>query len=434
MYKTLNEKILQNKFAVGILGLGYVGLPLAKQFCLNKIKVFGIDIDKKKISNLKKNISYIKTIQNKDIVLMNKNKFMPTTNFSIVKKCDVLIFCLPTPLDKHQNPDMSYITNTLEATKFFFKKGQLFILESTTYPGTTEEFFLPIFEKKKFKVGKDVFLGYSPEREDPGNEKYSIDKITKIVSGFTIKCLNLTDSVYNFVVKSTFKVKNIRTAEMTKLLENIYRCINVGLVNELKIVCQKMGLDIFDIIKAASTKPFGFQPFYPGPGLGGHCIPIDPFILTWKAKQYKVNTKFIELAGQINEQMPSYVVSNLQNALSINNKPLTKANILILGVAYKKNVDDIRESPSLEVIEILKKIKANIFYHDPYIKKIEKSRHHNLFYKSIKLNYINLSKFDAIIILTDHDFYDYQKILKFSNLIIDARGRLEADNKKVFRS
>ena len=433
-FSKLLSKIKNKKSVIGIVGLGYVGLPLVREYSRKKFKVIGIDIDKKKVDYLKKGKSYIKSIANSEVREFLKNNFEATHRNEIIKKCDVVIYCLPTPLDKNKGPDMSYIDNTLKASSKFFKKGQLLILESTTYPGTTEEYFLPILNQRKFKVGKDIFLGYSPEREDPGNKQYSINQISKVVSGYSLKCKQLVKSLYQSVVKETVEVSSIKSAEMTKLLENIYRCVNIGLVNELKLICEKMSMDIFDIVDAAKSKPFGFQAFYPGPGLGGHCIPIDPYILSWKAKEFGIDTKFIELAGQINESMPDYVIQNLQDKLGQKNKTLHNSKVLILGVAYKKNVDDIRESPALKIIELLEKKKVKISYSDPFVNKLQKSRNYNFKYKSITLTKNKLMGFDAVILVTDHDSFNYKLISKSSRIIIDTRGRFKPDSKKIFRS
>lgn len=430
----LSSKINSKKCVIGVVGLGYVGLPLVREFTKKKFKVIGIDKDKKKVLSLNNCKSYIKSISSSEIEEFFKNKFEASFKIESIKRCDVVIYCLPTPLDKNKGPDMSYINDTLEKGSKYLKKGQLLILESTTYPGTTEEYFLPVLKQRNFKVGKNIFLGYSPEREDPGNKNYSIDKISKVISGFTPRCKRLVKALYKCVVKETIEVSSIRSAEMTKLLENIYRCVNIGLVNELKLVCERMSMDIFEIINAAKSKPFGFQAFYPGPGLGGHCIPIDPYILSWKAKEYGIDTKFIELAGQINESMPEYVLKNLQDALGQQNKTLYNSNICILGVAYKKNVDDIRESPALKIIKLLEKKRVKISFSDPYVNRLLKSRNYNFNYKSIKLTKKKISDFDAILLITDHDSFDYELIKKNSQLIIDTRGKFKPDNKKIFRS
>ena len=433
-YKSLIKKIKNKNSVIGIVGLGYVGLPLVREFIKKDFKVIGIDIDIKKIQYLNEGKSYIKNIPSSDVKKFLLKKFIATNKILNIKKCDVVIYCLPTPLDKNKGPDMSHISNTLDLCKNFFKKGQLLVLESTTYPGTTEEYFLPILKMRNFNVGKDIFLGYSPEREDPGNFKYSIGQISKVVSGYSSNCKKLMKILYNNVAKECIEVSSIKTAEMTKLLENIYRCVNIGLVNELKLVCEKMSMDIFEIIDAAKTKPFGFQAFYPGPGLGGHCIPIDPHILSWKAKEYGIDTKFIELAGQINESMPEFVIKNLQNALGKHGKPLDKSKVLILGVAYKKNVDDTRESPALKIIDLLEKKNVKISYSDPYVGRLKKSRNYNLNYKSVKLNKKNISAADAAILVTNHESFDYKLIEKYSSLIIDTRGKFKPKNNKIFRS
>jgi UDP-N-acetyl-D-glucosamine dehydrogenase len=434
MYKKLKQKIENKTVKICIVGLGYVGLPLVREFLKKNLNIIGYDIDQKKINSLKSGISYIKNIPHSEVKNFLKKKFHASSDKRFIKIADVVIYCLPTPLNKNKGPDMSYIENTLNENKKNFRKGQLHILESTTYPGTTEEYYLPIFKKLNLTVGKNIFLGYSPEREDPGNDVYSIGQISKVVSGYTVNCKNLVKKVYDHIVKKTISVSNIKSAEMTKLLENIYRCVNIGMINELKLVCEKMSIDIFEIINAAKTKPFGFQPFYPGPGLGGHCIPIDPYILSWKAKEFGIDTKFIELAGQINDSMPEYVIKNLNSALNATNKTLKNSKILILGAAYKKNVDDIRESPALKIIEILKFKKAKVFYHDPFIKKIENSRKYNFKMKSVKITHKSIKIYDAVIIVADHDVFDYDLIKKNSNLIIDTRGRYKLGSKRVIRS
>ena len=434
MYKKLKQKIENKTVKICIVGLGYVGLPLVREFLKKDLNVIGYDIDQKKINSLKSGISYIKNIPHSEVKNFLKKKFHASSDKRFIKIADVVIYCLPTPLNKNKGPDMSYIEKTLNENKKNFRKGQLHILESTTYPGTTEEYYLPIFKKLKLTVGKNIFLGYSPEREDPGNEMYSIGQISKVVSGYTVNCKNLVKKVYDHIVKKTISVSNIKSAEMTKLLENIYRCVNIGMINELKLVCEKMSIDIFEIINAAKTKPFGFQPFYPGPGLGGHCIPIDPYILSWKAKEFGIDTKFIELAGQINDSMPEYVIKNLNSALNAKNKALKNSKILILGAAYKKNVDDIRESPALKIIEILKSKKAKVFYHDPFIKNIGNSRKYKLKLKSVKITSKSIKIYDAVVIVTDHDIFDYDLIKKNSNLIIDTRGRYKLSSAKVIRS
>lgn len=432
--KILNliSKIKNKKITIGVVGLGYVGLPLALRFSEVGFNVIGYDKDNKKIINLKKNKSYIKSISDQELI---KKKIKATSNLRMLLKSDAIIICLPTPLKKNsRDPDMTYIKNFAFSIKCFLRENHIIILESTTYPGTTREFFLPILKINGLIPGKNAFLIYSPEREDPGNKKYQIKNISKIVSGYSDNCKKIATSIYKEVSKKTIEVKSLEHAEMVKLYENIYRSINIGLANEMKLVCSKMNLNIFEIIKAASTKPFGFSPFYPGPGYGGHCIPIDPFYLSWKCKQFGYTPKFIELSAKINNSMPLYVFKNIKKILKKYKKKIFK--ILILGIAYKKNVDDLRESPAVQLLNILSKEKNfQINFYDPYIKKIN-SR--NKKFKDINyfnLKYDRLNKFDLVAIITDHDNFDYAKILKYSKKIIDCRGRFSSINdEKVIQS
>jgi UDP-N-acetyl-D-glucosamine dehydrogenase len=428
-FEILKKKIISNKSKICIIGLGYVGLPLLSKFLKNNFFVIGYDIDKNKINLLKKKKTYIDYIKLDSADFKN---FKPTFNLQEINKADVIIFCLPTPLNKNKEPDLSFIVKSLDNIYPYLKRGQLAILESTTYPGTTEEVIVNKLSKKFF-VGENFFVGYSPEREDPGNLKFTLDNITKVVSGYSKKCLNLTDQLYSRIVKKTYRVSNLKTAEMTKLLENIYRAINIGLVNELKILSHRMGINIFEVIKAASTKPFGFQTFYPGPGLGGHCIPIDPFYLTWKAKEFDFNTKFIELAGEINSHMPNYVVNRLQEVFNKSKLSIFGKKILILGLSYKKNIDDIRESPSLRIIKLLLEKGCKVCYSDKFFKKIPHTtelKKNKI--KNIYLNKKNLNLFDACIIVTDHDYYNYDFIRKNSKIIIDTRNVYNNKSKNVF--
>ena len=427
----LKNSIKLKKAVICVVGLGYVGLPLVKKFTDENFKVIGFDSDKKKIKLLKSKKTYIDYIQ---LTQKNFNNLSATYYLYDIKKADIIIFCLPTPLNKNKEPDLNIIKSAFRETKIFYKKGQLIILESTSYPGTTEEIFIDGL-KNQFKLGSNFFVGYSPEREDPGNKLFNIGNITKIVSGYTARCKLLTNNLYKEIVSKTFKVSNIQTAEMTKLFENIFRSINIGLVNEIKILLEKMNIDIYEVINAASTKPFGFMPFYPGPGLGGHCIPIDPFYLTWKAKEFDTSTRFIELAGEINSKMPEYVLKRTIEALNYNNKSLKNSKILILGISYKKNIDDIRESPSLKIIDLLKKNGASVSYSDRYFKNFPKtSLLKNLKIKNFNISKKNLNHFDACIIVTDHDYFDYNFISNHSNLIIDTRGRYIKKNKKIYRA
>ena len=420
-FLALNKKIDKKTVKVGIIGLGYVGLPLAISFVKNKINVVGIDTDIKKINLLKKNRSYINTISNKEI-FSHKKFFTFTNKLSSVNKCNIIIFCLPTPLKKNFDPDVSFIKNSFNTTYPYLKRGTMICLESTTYPGTTDELVAEKL-KKKFLLGNDFFLSYSPEREDPGNKKYSIEKITKIVSGYSHNCLALCKNLYSKITK-VHEVSTLRAAETTKLFENIFRSVNIGLVNEMKMICDKMNLDIHEIIDAAKTKPFGYMEFRPGPGLGGHCIPIDPFLLTWKAKEYGINTKFIELSGQINAEMPNYVCNKIFDYF-LKKKYYKKPSIVIVGISYKKNTDDIRESPSLKIIEILNKSNFNVFFYDPFFSKMPSTRKYKLNNKRYDIYKNKLKKIDLVVLVTDHDNLDYNFIYKNSNHIIDTRGKFK---------
>jgi UDP-N-acetyl-D-glucosamine dehydrogenase len=433
MEKLLN-KIHSKTAVIGIIGLGYVGLPLAIRFAEEDFKVVGFDIDQYKINKINAGESYIKHIPAKDIILATEKGFECTSDFSKISDVDAIIICLPTPLNIYREPDLSYIIETMDTMLPFLRAGQIMSLESTTYPGTTEEELLPRIESKGFKVGKDYFLVFSPEREDPANPSYNTQTIPKVVGGTTELCLKVGAELYRNAVDTVVEVSSTKVAEMTKLLENIHRAVNIGLVNEMKIVADKMGIDIYEVIEAASTKPFGFTPYYPGPGLGGHCIPIDPFYLTWKAREYKLHTRFIELAGEINTYMPTYVIEKVMLALNSIGKAISKANILVIGVAYKKNVDDLRESPSLEIIEELDHLGAAIQYHDTYIPFAPHTRKHHLNLNSIELTKDNLKKFDVVLIATDHDNIDYDLIEKEANLIVDTRGRFRKANKKIIKA
>lgn len=438
----LLKSITDKKAKVGIIGLGYVGLPLALEFSLKGFYTIGFDIDSKKIPMLNSGKSYIKHIPSSRIrKAVNSKKFISTTDFSRLKEADAILICVPTPLSVNREPDMTYIINTAEVIKKYLRKGQLIVLESTTYPGTTDEILLPMFEStnnKKLKVGKDFFLAFSPEREDPNNQNYSTSTIPKVIGGVTKKCLEVATALYDQIIIKTVKVSSARAAEATKLLENIYRSVNIALVNELKMIFDRMDIDVWEVIEAAKTKPFGYHPFYPGPGLGGHCIPIDPFYLSWKAKEYDVNTKFIELAGEINTLQPYYVVERLVDLLSRKKKTSLKdSKILILGAAYKKNIDDMRESPTLKLMDILFSKGAKVDYYDPYVKVLPKSRRYNFRISSIKLTKENLKKYDAVIVSTDHDEVDYKLIADNSGLIIDTRNiyeRMGIKSSKIFKA
>ena len=429
------EKIKNKRAVIGVIGLGYVGLPLSLHFVETGFKVLGFDIDSDKVQKLNQGETYIKHISPEQIyTAWETGRFIATNKFERVTETDALIMCLPTPLGKHQEPNLSFIHTTIESFLPYLKQGQIISLESTTYPGTTEEEIKPKIENKGFKIGEDVFLVYSPEREDPGNQNFSTKNTPKIVGGTTISCLEVGITLYNMIVEQVVPVSSTQTAEMVKILENIYRSVNIGLINELKMLTLQMGIDIWEVIEAAKTKPFGFMPFYPGPGLGGHCIPIDPFYLTWKAREYGLHTRFIELAGEINTMMPNWVLSQLIDALNNHKKALRKAKILILGIAYKKNIDDTRESPAVALIELLIEKGVDVFYSDPYVLTFPKMRKYNFDLQSIDINPESLSQMDCIVIITDHDIFDYAMIQNNSKLIIDTRGRYPKTLNNVIRA
>jgi UDP-N-acetyl-D-glucosamine dehydrogenase len=424
-------RVRKKEAVVGIVGLGYVGLPLALEFVESGFTVMGFDIDINKILVLESRNTYIKHIPSARISkAVETKRFHATTDFSRLKEVDAIIICVPTPLNKYREPDVSYIVDTSNVISKNFRVGQLVVLESSTYPGTTEEIIQPLLEEplnpelkgRKLKAGEDFFLAFSPEREDPNNPNYTTKTIPKVVGGVTEACLEVAKELYDQVIVKTVPVSSPRAAEATKLLENIYRSVNIALVNELKIVFDKMDIDIWEVIEAAKTKPFGFQAFYPGPGLGGHCIPIDPFYLTWKAREYDINTKFIELAGEINTLQPYYVVNRTIEALNNHNKTINGSKVLILGAAYKKNIDDMRESPSLKLIEIFQQRGAEVYYNDPYVPKLPPTRHYKFDMESVELTAENLNEFDVVVLSTDHDAYDYDFIFENSKLIIDTRN------------
>ena len=415
--------LLKNKQAVvGIIGLGYVGLPLALRYSEAGFKVLGFDIDVNKMKTIDLGKSYIEHIPSAKIVEANKNGFEVTTTFSRVKDVDAIIICVPTPLNKYREPDLSFVTDTTDMVVPYLKKGQIISLESTTYPGTTEEELLPRIASTGLKVGEEIFLIYSPEREDPGNTNFETHTIPKVVGGHTAACLEVGKALYESAINCIVAVSSTKAAELTKLLENIYRAVNIGLVNEMKIVADSMGIDIHEVIRAASTKPFGFTPFYPGPGLGGHCIPIDPFYLTWKAREYGLHTRFIELAGEINTSMPSWVVSKTMDELNNSGKSLKGAKILMLGIAYKKNVDDMRESPAVALMELLREKGAQVQYTDPHVAVFPKMRKHYFDLSSIDPTPQNISSYDVLLLSTDHTKFDYKMFQQHAKLIIDTRG------------
>ncbi|MDR7029004.1 nucleotide sugar dehydrogenase [Rhizobium rosettiformans] len=423
MKARLIDSLNTKKAVIGIVGLGYVGLPLLMRYCDVGYKVIGFDIDDTKVEKLLNGKSYIEHIPDASVARALAQGFDVTTEFSRASEVDALILCVPTPLNKYREPDLSFVLNTVEALAPHMRKGQIVSLESTTYPGTTDEELLPRIERFGHKVGEDIFLVFSPEREDPGNAHFTTNTIPKVCGGCTPHCLEAGLALYGQVIDQVVPVSSTRAAELTKLLENIHRAVNIGLVNEMKIVADKMGIDIHEVIRAAATKPFGFVAYYPGPGLGGHCIPIDPFYLTWKAREYGVHTRFIELAGEINSSMPDYVVAKITSALNDARKSVAGSRILVLGIAYKKNVDDMRESPSVALMERLRDLGAEVSYSDPHIPVFPKMREHKFDLKSVPLTPDVLASYDCVLLATDHDRFDYNMILQHSQLIVDSRGR-----------
>jgi UDP-N-acetyl-D-glucosamine dehydrogenase len=431
------ENKIKNKLArVGVIGLGYVGLPLVKLFLNSGFRVTGFDIDPKKVAFLNRGKSYIRHISTKELkTFLDKKAFQATTNFSLLRDMDAIIICVPTPLDSHKNPDLSYVLNTTEVIGKYLRKGQLVVLESTTYPGTTEEEMLPILERQGLRAGKDFFLAFSPERENPGDKVYFTAKIPKVIGGLTKHSLHLARLLYGQIVAKTVPVSSPRVAEAVKLLENIFRSVNIALVNEMKIIFERMGIDIWEVIQAASSKPFGYMPFYPGPGLGGHCIPVDPFYLTWKAKEVDYQTKFIELAGEINTRMPYYVVNKTIEALNRRGKSIRGAKVLVLGIAYKKDIDDQRESPSLKIITLFQEKGAKVVYNDPYVPHSAGHREYpNLDLRSVPLTAKRLKGSDAVVIATDHSDYDYGWIVKNSPIVVDTRNAVKKKRRNVVKA
>ncbi|MBN1803945.1 MAG: nucleotide sugar dehydrogenase [Sedimentisphaerales bacterium] len=425
--KDWSERIEEKKLKVGILGLGYVGLPLAGEFASVGLKVTGFDIDEKKVQTLNSGRSIIKHVPHEKVnQIVKAGLFEATNNMARLKNVDAILVCVPTPLTINREPDMQFIISSTETIAKYLQPGQLIVLESTTYPGTTREVMVPILESTGLKAGKDFHLAYSPEREDPGNKDFSTGTIPKVVGGLTKKCCDMACKLYDTAIVWTIEVSSLETAEAAKILENVYRCVNIAMVNELKVVFDRMGIDIWEVINAASTKPFGFKAFYPGPGLGGHCIPIDPFYLTWKARQYGMPTRFIELAGEINTSMPRYVIAKTIEALNKYRKSLKGSRVLVLGLAYKKDIDDLRESPSIELIELLREKGASVDYNDPYIPRTHKQRQHDLKMTSKKLSAKMLSSYDVVLISTDHSDYDYKWIVKNAKLVVDARNATAA--------
>jgi UDP-N-acetyl-D-glucosamine dehydrogenase len=426
LFSELKSKIEQKQARVAVIGLGYVGLPLALLYTEQKFSVTGFDIDARKISTLDQGGSYIFRIPAAEIQAAKKKGFSATAEYARLTEMDAIIICVPTPLNEYHEPDLSFITDTAKSIAPHLRPGHLVILESTTYPGTTEEVLIPILEKGNRQglkasrgdasTGQEFYVAFSPEREDPGNQR----DIPKVVGGLNAKASDLAAALYGAIFARVVRVSSPAAAEMTKLLENIYRCVNIALVNELKLLSLRMGLDIWEVIDAAATKPFGFQPFYPGPGLGGHCIPVDPFYLSWKAKEWDFRTRFIELAGEINTNMPYHVLESVGKALNRNKKALNGAKVLVLGLAYKKDIDDLRESPSLTIIELLQKDGAQVSYNDPYFPTVGRGRKYDLQMKCTPLD--NLGQYDCVLIVTDHSDYDYAGIVRDSQLVVDTRN------------
>ena len=423
----LKQKIESRSARIGVIGMGYVGLPLALLFSEQRFSVTGFDIDPAKVAKLNDGASYIFRIPATEIQSARERGFRATSNYADITEMDVVAICVPTPLSEFHEPDLSYIQQTAKAIAPYLREGQLIILESTTYPGTTEEVLIPILETNPsgLKVARDpeskgFYVAFSPEREDPGNDTVARRDIPKVVGGVGPVALDLASAVYATIFNRTVPVSSPAAAEMTKLLENIYRCVNIALVNELKRLCQRMGIDIFEVIDAAKTKPFGFQPFYPGPGLGGHCIPIDPFYLSWKARQFDFRTRFIELAGEVNAAMPYYVIEQTAAALNEHGKPLKNSRILVLGMSYKRDVDDLRESPSLTIIELLRQRGSIVSYNDPYFPYVGQGRHYKLDMHCTPLD--DLAQYDCILIVTDHSDYDYGRIVREAQLVVDTRN------------
>jgi len=430
--QSLITKLHDKSATIGIIGLGYVGLPLSLRFAEAGYKVIGFDIDPSKTRQLNKGHSYIRHFADEKVKVAIAAGFEASTDFSRAREADALIICVPTPLKEHREPDISFVTNTMDSLLPYLREGQVVSLESTTYPGTTEEELKPRIESNGLEVGKDIFLVYSPEREDPGNANYTTRTIPKVVGGSTDICLEVGKALYSNVIDQVVPVSSTRVAEMTKLLENIHRAVNIGLVNEMKIVADKMGINIYEVIDAAATKPFGFVPYYPGPGLGGHCIPIDPFYLTWKAKEYGVNTRFIELAGEINSAMPEYVVGKVAEALNSRGKAIKGSRILVLGIAYKPNVDDMRESPSVEIMEQLRIRGAELSYSDPWVPVFPRMRKYSFDLESIDISEASLAGFDCIVVGTNHDDFDYPMIAKHAKILVDSRGVFRERQDHVF--
>jgi UDP-N-acetyl-D-glucosamine dehydrogenase len=423
MVNELVGKIRDKKAVIGVIGLGYVGLPLVREFTRGGMPVLGFDVDPQKVEALMAGRSYIEHIPSEEVKeMVDTGRFEATIDFERLREPDCILICVPTPLTKMREPDMTYVESTARAIAQRLRKGQLVVLESTTYPGTSSEVLLPILSESGLKVGEDFYLAYSPEREDPGRKDYTTHTIPKVVGGYDEDSLAAAQACYESAVEAVVPVSSCEAAEAAKILENTYRCVNIALVNELKVLFDRMGIDVWEVIGAAATKPFGFKAFYPGPGLGGHCIPIDPFYLSWKAREYGEATRFIELAGEVNVSMPRYVISRLMDALNDRGKPLRGSKVLVLGLAYKKDVDDVRESPSLELIELLREKGAKVDYNDPHVPRMPKKRDYDLEMTSIELTADALAGYDAVLISTDHTAYDYAFIVDNAQLVVDTRN------------
>lgn len=431
---SLVAKLESKSAIIGIVGLGYVGLPLAIRYAEAGCKVLGFDIDDGKIKKIAAKESYIEHISHESIATALERGFSATTDFSQITSVDAIILCVPTPLNKYREPDLSYVLNTMDSIVPYLKKGHVVSLESTTYPGTTDEELKPRIESRGLKVGEDVFLVFSPEREDPGNPDFTTRTIPKVVGGYSKACLDVGIALYGGVIDKVVPVSSTKAAEMTKLLENIHRSVNIGLVNEMKIVADKMGIDIHEVIDAAATKPFGFVAYRPGPGIGGHCIPIDPFYLTWKAREYGVHTRFIELAGEINNSMPAYVMKKIAVALNERQKSVKGSKFLVLGISYKKNIDDMRESPSVFLMERLRDDGAIIDYADPHVPVFPKMREHSFDLKGVQVTPETLKSYDCVVVATDHDKFNYDMILENAHLIVDTRGKYRQASAKVVKA
>lgn len=430
----LATRLATKDAVIGIVGLGYVGIPLALRFSSVGFRVLGFDIDAERVDALNAGRSPIKHISAQSIAGMVASGFEATADFARIPEVDAIIICVPTPLNKYREPDLSFIVGTMESVAPHLRKGQLLSLESTTYPGTTDEVLAPYIAARGFVTGEDIFLVYSPEREDPGNANFTTHTIPKVVGGATPACLELGEALYGAAVDKVVPVSSTKVAELTKLLENIHRSVNIGLVNEMKIIADRMGIDIYEVIDAAATKPFGFTPYYPGPGLGGHCIPIDPFYLTWKAREHGLSTHFIELAGEINRDMPQWVVTKIADALNDREKAIRGSRILALGIAYKRDVDDMRESPSVLVMEILRDRGAVVDYSDPNVPVFPKMREHKFDLKSVPLTPEALASYDAVVLLTDHSDFDYEMIAEHSKLVVDTRGKYREPQHRVVKA